>query len=71
MEPGKLYITAFYFLITTMTTVGYGDITPTNTQEEILAIFSMLIGVITFSYATGSLSSILSIMDTQSVEMMQ
>jgi len=54
-----------------MTTVGYGDITPTNTQEEILAIFSMLIGVITFSYATGSLSSILSIMDTQSVEMMQ
>ena len=26
-----LYVTSIYFVITTMTTVGYGDISPTNT----------------------------------------
>jgi len=28
------YITMFYFTTTTMTTVGYGDITPLGVSEE-------------------------------------
>lgn len=57
-ETGK-YITAFYYTITTISTVGYGDLHGTNTLERAFGSLIMLIGVISFSFATGSLSSIL------------
>lgn len=53
-------MTSFYFTVTTIVTVGYGDITAVNTGERMIAIFLMIIGVISFSFATGSLSSIIS-----------
>ena len=57
-DYGK-YITSFYYTISTITTVGYGDISGSNTIERGLCIIIMIIGVISFSFATGSLSSIL------------
>ena len=54
-----LYLTSFYFTISTITTVGYGDISGQNTIERSMGIIIMLIGVMAFSFATGSLSSIL------------
>ena len=61
---GEIYTTAVYFCITTITTVGYGDITGNTTGERIFCILLMLLGVIAFSFATGSLSSILSQYDS-------
>mmetsp|Transcript_17553 Transcript_17553/g.27068 ORF Transcript_17553/g.27068 Transcript_17553/m.27068 type:complete len:163 (+) Transcript_17553:2088-2576(+) len=57
--PGELYVTSFYFTITTITTVGYGDITAENTVERGSSIVFMILGVMAFSFGTGSLSSIL------------
>lgn len=56
----KLYFASFYFTVTTITTVGYGDIAAHNTIERIICIVLMITGVISFSFASGSLSSILS-----------
>ena len=42
-----------------MTTVGYGDISGDNNLERIVSIVIMLVGVISFSFGTGSLSSIM------------
>ena len=55
----QLYITAVYFATSTITTVGYGDISGQNVEERLVNIFVMLIGVIAFSFMTGALSSIL------------
>lgn len=55
----KLYIIAVYFATSTITTVGYGDISGQNVEERLVNIFVMLIGVIAFSFMTGALSSIL------------
>lgn len=66
----ELYITAVYYTITTMTTVGYGDISAVDTNERVLAVVTMLVGVVTFSYATGSLSSILASVDTTSAQIL-
>lgn len=63
LDNGDLYIRAFYFTVTTITTVGFGDITPGTNSEMIFGIVVMISGVIAFSYATGALSSILSNMD--------
>ena len=55
----EIYVTSFYYTISTITTVGYGDISGQNTLERGMCIIIMMIGVISFSFATGSLSSIL------------
>ncbi len=54
-----LYITSFYFTVTTIMTVGYGDILAMNMMERILCIILMIIGVITFSIATSAITSII------------
>lgn len=55
-----LYVTGVYFAITTIVTVGYGDITAKSTVEKIMCCFLMIIGVVAFSFLTGSLASIIS-----------
>jgi Ion channel len=59
-----LYISAFYFTVTTVVTVGYGDITAVNSGEKAICILLMLIGVIAFSFGTGALSSIIANYDS-------
>jgi voltage-gated potassium channel len=46
---GLSLFNAFYFTITTIATVGFGDITPTTTGSKILAIFIILFGVGAFT----------------------
>ena len=59
LYPFELYITSFYYTVSTVTTVGYGDISGSNVLERAFAIVIMMIGVMSFSFASGSLSSIL------------
>lgn len=63
-EDYQLYVTSFYFTVTTIVTVGFGDIHAYNVYEQVICIFLMLIGVIAFSFATGALSSIISNYDS-------
>ena len=56
-SSSDLYLTSFYFTITTITTVGYGDFSASTVGEKIVCMFIMLAGVIAFSFASGSLSS--------------
>jgi len=42
-----------------MTTVGYGDIRGTNTTERAVCVVLMVLGVIFFSMASGSVNAIL------------
>ena len=41
-----------------MTTVGYGDIIPTNDKERIFTMVIMLLGATVFGYVVGSVSSL-------------
>jgi hypothetical protein len=59
-NESELYLTSLYYTVTTMTTVGYGDINGASTLERGVSILIMMVGVIAFSFATGSLTSILS-----------
>ena len=54
------YITACYFIMTTISTVGYGDISASTRLERVFMIALMLIGVSSFTFISGALSSILS-----------
>jgi len=59
MPTADLYITSFYFTVTTIMTVGYGDITANSSIEKVICIMLMLIGVVAFSYANNAISSII------------
>jgi CRP-like cAMP-binding protein len=54
------YVVTLYWVCTTMTTVGYGDITPTNNAERIFAIGVMVIGATVFGYIIGSIAEVTS-----------
>lgn len=60
----ELYGVSTYFTMTTITTVGYGDISGTTTIEKIICIFLHLIGVLSYSFAAGSLTAIIANYDT-------
>ncbi|CAG9317227.1 unnamed protein product [Blepharisma stoltei] len=60
-----LYIFSIYWAITTLTTVGYGDISAQNIVERIYAMLWMLFGLFFVSFAIGSLSSLMSGLDTK------
>jgi hypothetical protein len=53
------YVSAFYWVIESLTTVGYGEIIPTANSQKIYAIFVMLTGVGVYGYIIGNVASIL------------
>ena len=59
MTDYNQYLTAFYFTVQTITTVGYGDTSIVSKAERIFVMFIMLFGVVSFSILSGSLTSIL------------
>ena len=42
------YVDALYFTIATLTTTGFGDITPTTQIGKLLSVFIMVVGVALF-----------------------
>ena len=47
----------FYFMLTTLTTVGYGDFSAVNTCEFSLMIVILIFGVTYFAYVLGSFNN--------------
>jgi hypothetical protein len=58
--PIAQYIRSLYWTITTMTTVGYGDITPARSIEYVLSAIIMLMGASLYAFIIGSIASLLS-----------
>lgn len=52
-------IVSCYFALTTLATVGYGDIVPVNDYEKVLGIFLMIVGIAFFSYIMGNFNDVL------------
>ncbi|CAK81386.1 unnamed protein product (macronuclear) [Paramecium tetraurelia] len=56
---GIKYISAFYFSVTTMITVGYGDINANTQTEMIFAVFAMVLASAIFGYSMSSFMQII------------
>lgn len=52
------YVMAIYWAITTLTTVGYGDLHAVNTREMIFDIFFMLCNLGLTSYLIGNMTNL-------------
>ncbi|MBF0127112.1 MAG: ion transporter [Magnetococcales bacterium] len=52
-------IKAYYWTVTTMASVGYGDITPTTNIGRVYAMFVMLLGVALYAFIIGHISTVI------------
>lgn len=64
-EGGRLteYIRAIYWTITTLCTVGYGDITPKTPAQMGYACLVMIVGVTFFGYVISNVASLMARLD--------
>ena len=59
----ETYTRALYWAITTLTTVGYGDITPETVGQQYYTMMVMIAGVGSYGYVIGNVASFLANMD--------
>ena len=59
LTPTSLYLTALYFTFTTISTVGYGDISGGALIEKLYCILILFVGVLSYSFIAGSITSII------------
>ena len=57
------YLDAIYWALTTLTTVGYGDVVPHNNMERAYTLVVLLVGAIVFGFLLSSLGELLSNVD--------
>lgn len=57
------FITSGYFILTTLSVIGYGDLYPASNLEKIVDMVIMLGGVAFFTYIMGSFISIITMLD--------
>jgi hypothetical protein len=69
LEDYELYILSTYFIMTTIATVGYGDVCAETAIERIFVMFVMVVGVTFFTLLSGALASIMTAYDSQSSEL--
>merc|ERR1719460_1958897 len=54
----EVWLTCCYFVFTTLTTVGYGDITPRGAAQHGYVMLLMLVGVVVNSWIVSEVISI-------------
>lgn len=58
------YLRALYWTITTLATVGYGDVTPSSSAQIAYAMLVMVLGASMFGYVIGNIANLLANADS-------
>jgi len=56
-------VLSVYFILFTITTIGFGDVAPQTSVERLYVILIMIVGVTFFTVLTGALASIMTTYD--------
>ena len=67
VPKAKIYAAAFYWSITTMTTLGYGEINGSDTDERYFVMMSIGIGCVVFAYGITNMCTLVANLDAQSL----
>ena len=64
----KLYLIGIYYTITTLTTVGYGDLHCISTNEKVFGMFMEVVGIFAYSWALTSVSNYVKVLNEKTEE---
>ncbi|EKX41175.1 hypothetical protein GUITHDRAFT_74855, partial [Guillardia theta CCMP2712] len=53
------YVVSLYWALTTVSTLGYGDVLPVTNDERIYTVFTILIGVVVFAFSLGNITTLM------------
>ncbi|KAJ8598336.1 hypothetical protein CTAYLR_002967 [Chrysophaeum taylorii] len=67
-NPRNQYLISVYFATMTLTTVGYGDVTPQNLTEYSVILVAMFFGGFTWAFVIGQVCAVASTMDIKRIE---
>ena len=59
----RRYLRALYWSVTTLSTIGYGDLTPATDPQIAFTMVVMLLGVAVYGYVIGNVASLLANID--------
>ena len=57
LDPSMDLVDSLWFVMSTLTTVGYGDVTPNTLLAKAVSLMLLIMGVFIFSTLTGAISS--------------
>ncbi|MDA3959123.1 ion transporter [Oceanispirochaeta sp.] len=63
LNAESMYLRSFYWTVTTLTTIGYGDISPSTNLETIFVIIIELIGAGMYGFIIGNIANIIANID--------
>ncbi len=64
----SLYFIAIYYIITTVTTVGYGDLLCITPIEKLFGLFMEIVGIFAYSFALTSISNYVKVLSDKNEE---
>ena len=64
----KIYICSLYYIISTVTTVGYGDISTYTCNERLFGIILLIVGIMGYSLTLTNVSSYINKMNSKTEE---
>lgn len=67
--PEVIYMKAFYWSFQTMSSVGYGDLSPSNYIERLIACTWMILGIGYQGFAIGNIQSLIEARDADRQEL--
>ena len=64
----EIYISALYFTLTTIFTIGYGDVIGVSNFERLYNIYLMIVGIYLYSYTITAFSALLIFRDSKTTQ---
>jgi hypothetical protein len=58
--PAGRYLNSLYWAVTTMVSVGYGDLVPISIPEKVIAMVGMFVGAMVMTYFMGAMTTAIS-----------
>ena len=62
-SAGRVYVIALYWAMATSLTIGYGDLTPRTSVEQIFAVMMMLVSSVLYASIFGQVTTLIDSLD--------